>query len=191
MDEGRRDEVDDRVAIRLARERDAEPFLELFATLDAESEFMLYEPGERHLTAETMRTRIVEGRRSGREILLVAAHDGEGGGAGVLDGLAGAIRPSYYRGAHSLNLLLGVRRAASGRGLGRRLLAALEADARALGIHRLGLGVLATNERAIALYEHAGFAHEGRRRDAVRLRSGYVDELFMGKLLGGVDDPAS
>ena len=186
--DGGRAAADDACDLRAAAVGDAEAFVELFGALDVESEFMLYEPGERRLDAAAMRTRILEGRRSGREILIVGARPAGGRGRGtgiVLDGFVGAARPSFYRGAHSLNLVLGVRRAASGRGLGGRLLAALEADARVLGIRRLGLGVLATNERAIALYERAGFVHEGRRREAVRLRSGNVDELFMGKLLDG------
>ena len=181
-------DADDACELRAAAVGDAEAFVELFGALDVESEFMLYEPGERRLDAAAMRTRIVQGHRSGREILIVGARRVDGRGAGVvLDGFVGAARPSFYRGAHSLNLVLGVRRAASGRGLGARLLAALEADARVLGVRRLGLGVLATNGRAIALYERAGFAHEGCRREAVRLRSGYVDELFMGKLLDGAE----
>ena len=64
------------------------------------------------------------------------------------------------------------------------LLERIEAHARELGIHRLDLGVMATNGRAMALYERAGFVREGLRRDAVRLRSGYVDEWTMAKLIG-------
>jgi len=173
------------VILRRARVGDERAFLALLQALDSESEFMLYEPGERRTSVREMRARIVEGRKSGAEILIVAARGSADGAATELDGFVGGLRGSGRRSAHALNLVLGVRRAASGRGLGKRLLAALEAHAREVGIHRLGLGVLCTNERAIRLYERAGFVREGRRRDAVRLRSGYVDEWFMGKLLGG------
>jgi len=44
------------------------------------------------------------------------------------------------------------------RGLGRALLAALEAEARALGITRLVLETGVRNPEALALYERAGFA---------------------------------
>ena len=173
--------------LRAARAGDERPFLALFEALDAESEYLLFEPGERSTTAAQMRARIVEGRRSGRETLIVAARRGADGGT-VLDGFVGGIAGAGWRNAHALNLVLGVRRAASGRGLGRRLLDALEAEARANGIHRLGLGVMAGNDRALALYERAGFVLEGCRRDAVRLRSGYADEWFMGKLLTPSDE---
>jgi GNAT superfamily N-acetyltransferase len=45
-----------------------------------------------------------------------------------------------------------------GRGVGRALLAALEAEARALGVSRLVLETGIRQSRAIALYERAGFA---------------------------------
>jgi ribosomal protein S18 acetylase RimI-like enzyme len=45
-----------------------------------------------------------------------------------------------------------------GRGVGRQLLAAVEARARALGCCKLTLEVLENNRRAIALYTAAGFA---------------------------------
>ena len=44
-----------------------------------------------------------------------------------------------------------------GAGLGRKLIAAVEAEARALGITALFLKVARTNERAIALYMKTGF----------------------------------
>lgn len=46
-----------------------------------------------------------------------------------------------------------------GNGVGRALLAALEAEARALGIARLLLETGVRNPEAIALYERAGFSH--------------------------------
>lgn len=191
--------------LRAARVADARPFLELFRALDAESEFMMFEPGERTTTLAQMRARLAAASgQGGRERLIVAERGNpvarravgpapiarfvpgrRARGGTVLDGFVGAFGAPGQRNAHALNLVLGVRRRASGQGLGRRLLAAIEADARERGIHRLGLGVLASNERAIALYERAGFVREGLRRDAVRLRSGYVDELIMAKLLDG------
>ena len=176
------DEPREAATLRSARQGDEHAFLALFHALDTESEFMMFEPGERVIAAAAMRARIVGAAKGGRERLIVAARLAPGG-ATVLDGFVGGIGGPGYRNAHAWNIVLGVRRSASGRGLGRRLLDALEARAREEGIHRLGLGVLSTNERAIALYERAGFVREGLRRDATRLRSGYVDEWMMSKLL--------
>jgi len=70
-----------------------------------------------------------------------------------------------------------------GRGLGAeaiRLVAQFAFEA--LGLHRMSLRVLATNERAIRCYEKCGFRHEGREREAARVGSGWVDDLIMGLL---------
>jgi RimJ/RimL family protein N-acetyltransferase len=73
------------------------------------------------------------------------------------------------------------------RGLGARLaLAAIDA-ARRNGIERIELEVLASNERAIALYRQLGFVDEGVKRGARKLDGRYEDKLFMALL----DAPAS
>ncbi|KJA18475.1 hypothetical protein HYPSUDRAFT_89962 [Hypholoma sublateritium FD-334 SS-4] len=51
-----------------------------------------------------------------------------------------------------------------------------------LGLRRLSLKVFASNPGAIALYEHVGFKHEGRQREAVWKEGKWVDFLMMGML---------
>ncbi|MFO7561688.1 MAG: GNAT family N-acetyltransferase [Enhygromyxa sp.] len=58
---------------------------------------------------------------------------------------------------------IAVTPSARGRGLGRDLLVAVIAHARALGCDRVELEVAATNLAALALYRAAGFAEVGRR----------------------------
>lgn len=48
-----------------------------------------------------------------------------------------------------------------------------------LGLHRVALGVFATNPRAIACYERLGFVREGVLREAARWGDGWTDELRM------------
>ena len=76
----------------------------------------------------------------------------------------------------------GVLAAASGRGVGSGLFRELERWARAHEIHRLELTVMAHNRRARHLYERAGFAVEGRRRECLLVDGNVVDELYMAKL---------
>ena len=74
-------------------------------------------------------------------------------------------------------------RDAWGRGLGTeatRLMLGLAFDT--LGLHRVGLTVFAFNERAIRSYRKAGFAIEGRMREAIVRDGRYWDELQMGVL---------
>jgi RimJ/RimL family protein N-acetyltransferase len=51
-----------------------------------------------------------------------------------------------------------------------------------LNLHRASLGVLEENQRAIKSYEALGFRHEGMRREALLLDSGWEDTLMMGLL---------
>jgi putative acetyltransferase len=70
-----------------------------------------------------------------------------------------------------------------GRGVGRRLLEALlDVADNYLGLVRVELEVMVDNERAIRLYERFGFAHEGRKRKAIRRGDGYVDTLLMARV---------
>ena len=66
-----------------------------------------------------------------------------------------------------------------GHGIGRALLrAALEA-ARAGGARRVRLRVLATNRRAIGLYESVGFSCEARLSEEFEVGGRFVDDLVM------------
>jgi len=53
-----------------------------------------------------------------------------------------------------------------------------------LKLHRLSVGVLETNERAIRFYERFGFKEEGRQRDGY-LSNGKYHDFVMMSLLGG------
>ncbi|HEY1553489.1 MAG TPA: GNAT family N-acetyltransferase [Kofleriaceae bacterium] len=96
-----------------------------------------------------------------------------------------SIKPASPRRAlaHVGVLGMSVRLAHRRRGIGRALLAEAIAWAPAAGITRLELYVYARNTAAIALYERAGFLHEGRRRGYVREGDAYLDDLVMARLV--------
>lgn len=87
---------------------------------------------------------------------------------------------------HSGWILLGVREAFQGRGIGARLLQILMASASVMiGLRRVQLTVFGDNDPAIKLYRRFGFEIEGRHRDFVRRGDGFVDALTMAKLYDG------
>lgn len=49
-----------------------------------------------------------------------------------------------------------------------------------LGMHRIGLRVLAYNERAIASYRKCGFEVEGRERESALVDGEWYDDIIMG-----------
>ena len=65
------------------------------------------------------------------------------------------------------------------RGLGRQLLQATVQAAHGAGLSRIELQLLASNKRALALYERSGFVHEGRKRVARVLDEVAEDILCM------------
>lgn len=59
-----------------------------------------------------------------------------------------------------------------------------------LGLHRVELEVLSTNDRAIRCYRACGFVHEGTRRHAELYPDGWHDFLVMGMLREDLPEPA-
>lgn len=88
-------------------------------------------------------------------------------------------RPSE---AHCGILGMGLLADFRGRGLGRLLLGAALERADAAGLARVALTVRADNARAIALYEKAGFAHEGVGRRALLIDGVFHDRAAMARL---------
>ena len=78
-------------------------------------------------------------------------------------------------------LVVDPRARRSGIGLG--LLTSAEREARARGFGALRLTVMATNERALALYKKAGWSELGRYPDEFQIGGRYIDDILMGKRL--------
>jgi RimJ/RimL family protein N-acetyltransferase len=159
---------------------DAEALAAFFIAIDSETQFLLFEPGERTQGPEEWRRRIEQTHAGGTNAILVAVDDDA---PGELAGVLVAIGDARQRIKHSASLVLAVRKAYAGQGIATRLFAAREEWARARGLHRLYLQVQANNHRAVALYHKLGFTVEGFHRHAVRLDGEWVDDYTMAKLL--------
>ncbi len=163
--------------IREITEADAEAYLRLARQIDAETRFMMYEPGERRTTVEEQAERIRALRATDNQTMLVVED------AGQLVGYLGAVGGFHRRDHHSVHIFLGLLEAYTGQGLGRRLFEEVEKWARARGLHRLELTVMPHNARGLALYQKMGFEIEGTKKHSLRVEGVYVDEICMGKLL--------
>jgi RimJ/RimL family protein N-acetyltransferase len=156
---------------------DADAYVELLNRIDRETNFLLWEPGERSITSSMLRERSLQADREDTVRLLAVAK-------GELVGFLVAHRGPSQRVRHRADFAMGVCMDHQGQGIGRRLLVGLDSWAAEVGVRRLELTVMAHNHRAIALYERAGYVHEGNKRAAIRVGGHLVDELVMGKLLG-------
>jgi RimJ/RimL family protein N-acetyltransferase len=82
--------------------------------------------------------------------------------------------------------------AALGKGYGTEAIKLVLAHAfGALGLHRIGLRVLAYNERAIRCYLKCGFVIEGRERESALVDGAWHDDVMMGLLATDLADSSA
>ncbi|MBD5799245.1 GNAT family N-acetyltransferase, partial [Bacillus pseudomycoides] len=117
--------------IRLIMERDAESFLELCEKIDGETEFMLFEEGERATTIEQQQNFINKISQSPNSAIFVAEIEDK------LVGYLMAIGSKPKRIRHSVYIVAGVARENSGKGIGTQLFKELENWAKTIGVIRL------------------------------------------------------
>ncbi len=127
----------------------------------------------------------VEARRA-RHLSLPPGHTIVGAVIdGKVIGTAGLHPEANRRRAHVASIGMAVHDAYAGRGAGRALLAAvLDLADRWQNYSRIELTVWSDNDRAIRLYEAAGFVREGLHRGYAFRDGEYVDAICMARLRG-------
>jgi len=162
--------------IRSLNVNDSESLLNLMLQLDHESEFMMYEPGERKTTLEQMRERIESLEPATGIILGVFEED-------RIIGFVSLERGSMNRIRHIGYIVIGVIKEASGKGIGGKLLEKLDRWAVEHDIRKLELTVMSHNEKAHNLYLRSGYLDEGIKKMSVQINGGFYDENYMWKVL--------
>ena len=143
----------------------------------AETDYLLTYPDEGGFTLEG-EAEYLQGRaESDNEVEILAVVDGSiVGSAGV--GCVGSKEKLRHRAEFGI----GIERAYWGLGIGRALIEACTACARTAGYAQLELEVVVDNERALALYQSAGFVEYGRNPRGFRTRQGGWQELVLMRL---------
>jgi RimJ/RimL family protein N-acetyltransferase len=160
-----------RWTLRVGRPTDGRGLAGLFDEVRAEGRWLLTPPALPSDPSEAFW--IGEMIRSEEHLVLVAEADGD---------VVGNVLVSTDRNAvteHIGTLAICVARGWRDVGIGSALVAAAQAWAVRRGLRKLSLGVFPDNERAIAVYERAGFVREGLRRAQYRSGDGYRDEVLM------------
>jgi ribosomal protein S18 acetylase RimI-like enzyme len=126
-----------------------------------------------------------DGRSAPEDVLVAEA-------AGAIAGYVQIGRPTPVpSNAHVLMVRgLAVDPDRRGAGIGRALVEAAVAEARARGARRLTLRVLAPNAPARAVYAAAGFVVEGVLREEFHVDGRYVDDVLMARDLTHDGGPA-
>lgn len=143
--------------LRNGIESDGQLVLDNFNLTHSETDYLLTYPEENRFNAEQESQFLKEKAESEREIELIAIVDG------VIAGTAGieAIG-TKYKVRHRAEFGISVAKKYWGLGIGKALLASCIECAKAAGYSQLELNVVAENERAVSMYEQAGFVEFGR-----------------------------
>ena len=157
--------------LRPARPTDGSGLARLFAAVRAEGRWLITPPGAVDDPSEGFW--ISEMIRSADHLALVAEADGEIVGNVLVS--TDRNRATEHIGTLAICIADGWRDV----GIGQELVRGAQRWVRERGLRKLALGVFPDNDRAIAVYERAGFVREGYRR--LQYRSGDVwrDELLM------------
>ncbi len=161
------------------RIEEVDSFWHLLNSLDAETNYMMYEPKEREqcTSLQELRADIQSNVICGNDFLEVAAED---------DRMVGYIRGErgrFRRNFHTAYIVVGVLRDHAGKGIGTTFFKNIEKWACENGVHRLELTVECHNHAARHLYEKSGFRIEGIRAKSMLVEGKLVDEYYMAKIL--------
>ena len=153
---------------------------------DAAAICLIYNQGieDRVATLET-ELRTPEERRQwlaarGPRHPVFVATDGDGAVVGWSSLNVYNPRPAYQ---HVADFSVYIERSWRGKGVGRRLLAHLIDQARAIGFHKMMLSTFPFNATGVALYERMGFIRIGVCHEMGQLDGRWIDTLIMEKLL--------
>ncbi|MBI3945252.1 MAG: GNAT family N-acetyltransferase [Armatimonadetes bacterium] len=141
-----------RITIRTARWSDLDSYAEMHRTLYQERVMAAPRNADMRVGGELL-GKMLTHDAAGTGILLVAEADGR-----IV--AEGTLTPSH--GDRSITLGLLVLREYRDMGIGRRLMRALEVEARRLGKERMDLTVWSANPRAYHLYTSMGYREMGR-----------------------------
>lgn len=168
-----------KITYRKLERKDGAQLLRLMDMLDHETEFMLFEAGERNTDKEAEKAyedRIETMNRNGSVTIGAFSED-------ELIGFVTADRGSLNRIRHKAYIVTGIRENFRGMGTGTCLFRELDRWASANEIVRLELTVHTSNEAGIRLYKSSGFKIEGTKEKSIFMNDRYYDEYYMAKIL--------
>ena len=163
--------------IRNGTAQDAEQVLRNFILTHRETDFLTTYPEETSFTVDQEREYLKKKADSEREAELVAVVNGEIVGTAGVDQIRAAEKTK-----HRASFGISIAKAWWGRGIGRALTEGCIQCAKAAGYTQLELEAVAANERALALYQKAGFVEYGRNPKGFRSRQNGWQELVLMRL---------
>ena len=161
--------------MRNGNESDGQAVLDNFNLTHEETDYLLTYPDENSLDAEQESRFLKEKTESENEIEIVAiVGDAVAGTAGI------EAIGTKYKVRHRAEFGISIAKEFWGLGIGQALMEACIECARTAGYVQLELEVVAENERALAMYEKAGFVQYGRNPKGFYSRTtGFQELVYM------------
>ena len=161
--------------MRNGNESDGQAVLDNFNLTHEETDYLLTYPDENSLDAEQESRFLKEKTESENEIEIVAiVGDAVAGTAGI------EAIGTKYKVRHRAEFGISIAKEFWGLGIGQTLMEACIECARTAGYVQLELEVVAENERALAMYEKAGFVQYGRNPKGFYSRTtGFQELVYM------------
>ena len=161
--------------IRNGRESDGKAVYDNFQLTHGQTDYLLSYPDENSFDPEQEGRFLKEKEESEREAELVAVVGDTVAGTAGIEAVG-----AKYKVRHRAELGISVAEEYWGLGIGTALLQACIQCAKTAGYTQLELNAVAENQRAISLYQKAGFVEYGRNPKGFRSRlSGYQEVVFM------------
>jgi len=152
-------------------------FNSLLKSIESESDFMLYDHGERKTSDDAQKSFVERILTSGSEMIFLAFSENTPAGFLAL------IGENINKRKHARTVVMGVLSEYQRLGIGSDLLANAFDFCKEKQLLRLELSVLSENKKAIQLYEKSGFTTEGIKKNAILRKGNLEDEIIMGKLI--------
>ena len=168
-----------RVLLRSATPLDANAIIQLSYHVISENDTLITTIDEFNITEEQQKEYIFIYNQDPANVMIVAEYNK------MIIGILTFQRGFFLKNSHHGTVGMIVDKAWRQKGIGKALLATLIqwADYNPL-LEKLCLEVVASNKKAIALYQSLGFVIEGRQVKQVKLTNGKYDDLIlMGKFL--------
>lgn len=162
--------------IRLARASDAPSLSAIRLQIDGETENLDREAGEDFMDEQAFRNLIEADSKAVHNLFLVAEIEGQ------LVGFSRCEGSTLKRSEHKVTFGIAILKAYWGFGIGSGLLQHTVQWADTHAITKITLSVLVTNQKAIVLYQKAGFEVEGCLKNDKRLAEGnYLSTILMSR----------
>ena len=161
--------------LRNGTENDGQAVLDNFILTHEQTDFLLSYPEENSFTAEQESEFLKSKTESDNEIEIIAEIDG------FVVGCAGIeAAGKKYKVRHRADFGISIDCRFWGLGIGSALLKACIECAQKAGYEQIELNVVAENERAISMYQKAGFVEFGRNPKGFKSRiAGYQEVIYM------------